>query len=362
MPLQTINYAGIPIQKPDYSGLENFIPNMLSGYKAAKEPARMRAEQEKLDYESQTAKMNNYLKQTFGIPEAEAALEGSRLGNQALRTKEEFARPRHEAELALMRAQTGHADRSERGMGGKNSTPLEKANAGYERAVDQYGKDSQEAKAAKIFVNKTAGLKENKLEPRTAAANEAAYTANSQKSLLDPIMQHKYKGASADLDLNMDRRAYAASKDPNKLTSQLGKDLVQYGLATKVAPEFVSLQLKGQRLEASKFNKESQEKAAKLGWPFAGKLQADFFTNDLQKEIDKQHNKILEALSEDATRTTAELKERKNESYINALKPQSEQNNRNGQEQSKYSDADIEHTARKKGITTAEVRKRLGIQ
>lgn len=111
MPLQTINYAGIPIQKPDYSGLENFIPNMLSGYKAAKEPARMRAEQEKLENESQTAKLNRVLKERFGVPEAEAALENKTLANDAQRTKNQYLPSSEEQRIALQRAQAGYYDR-----------------------------------------------------------------------------------------------------------------------------------------------------------------------------------------------------------------------------------------------------------
>ncbi len=115
MPIPSINFASIPVQKEDYSGIQNLIPNILEGYHAPKKMQEERAQ-------------------------AERKKQAEELANKFLK---EYGPRKNEAEIGLKEAQTGYYNRmpgEKLGAGGKQYAPsyltkmfteLEDAKAGY---------------------------------------------------------------------------------------------------------------------------------------------------------------------------------------------------------------------------------------
>lgn len=71
MPIQTIDFSKIPIQKPDYSGQENFFGNILQGYESGVQSKRAA---EKAALEDKAMALANATEEKYGADTAAAKL------------------------------------------------------------------------------------------------------------------------------------------------------------------------------------------------------------------------------------------------------------------------------------------------
>ncbi len=113
MATQFTDFTNASRHQDQFGGISDLLPNVLAGYKGAREPMRMAQEEEKL-----------------------------RLANELAGTKNQYAGRQEEADLELKLAQALHARRQAANPGGGSLTTTQK------ELADIYGKDSPEYKAA----------------------------------------------------------------------------------------------------------------------------------------------------------------------------------------------------------------------
>lgn len=125
MPLNQINWAAIQPQVPDYSGIENFLPNFLEAREA---PGRMANEREMMKQALMNAQLGNKIKGVeadFAKPLAEQNLQSKIMANAL---SKEFDIPLAKAELMLKQAQAKNYNRlATEGGAGKQYAPSSQA-------------------------------------------------------------------------------------------------------------------------------------------------------------------------------------------------------------------------------------------
>lgn len=169
MPLPSINFAHVPIQKPDYSALENFVPGIWDAYTAGKQrksAAEMAAEQKNLV--SQKA-------------------ESERIAN-ALMSK--YGEQEKLAKLAFLQAQTGHQGAlTQRAMqGGMGS-----------------GNNSEQAHSLRVWNSLPADNKRDAIATAVGMGytpDEAAFALSAGKSLRD-------LAKAMDMDVSQVEKSYS---------------------------------------------------------------------------------------------------------------------------------------------------------
>ena len=84
MPIDFTDFTKIPIREKE---IGNIFSDILQGFKMQREPAKMNAEQKKIDLEN----LLSGVKVKFAEPEAQESLKGKRLSNQILGTEAKYA-------------------------------------------------------------------------------------------------------------------------------------------------------------------------------------------------------------------------------------------------------------------------------
>jgi hypothetical protein len=143
MGLNTINYAALPIQKPDYSGYENLFSNILEGYKNAREPYKMQQEEQERKFRNTIlGEEARVAPQTFDAKLAELLL-----GNKGQELKNKYYGSTAEADIkyknlasALQQQSLGHNEK-------KLPFELEKLKA----EAQNYGLTPAQKQAGQLF-------------------------------------------------------------------------------------------------------------------------------------------------------------------------------------------------------------------
>jgi hypothetical protein len=274
-----INYLNAPVMKPDYAPYENFFSNMIKGYQTGQKHSLEQAEGKEKVSEQE---MKNALLKEFGRPREQAEID-------YLQTHA----PEAESRIALNRA---HENYYQQG-GGRQGALSTMGKLLRERAemADEFGEDSAQVQAIDEYTKKLSGLGSG-LTGATRTRETNAGLANQQRLLLDPYMQHKYQGAGSNALLASDLHAYNNEKDPVKKL-QIEEDLVNAGVATKLAPEFAGFQLVGQSIQPTVHALESQKKALKQGWAEGLNVAVNNLPKNIQEKINKRHSQILKESS-----------------------------------------------------------------
>lgn len=221
MPINFTDFSNIPIRE---KGIGNIFSDILTGFKMEREPARMAAEQKKLDIANALEGINLEFKRPekeqsltqqqlnnkilgvtseYARPNAQAALEGIGLANKTARTNLQWIPGEKRSEIALRNAQVEKA----LGEAKAATDPLAKALGvkgdiqdafALEKIKSQYGEDSEVYQNAKRFIENSQGAKtaltENRqvntqLAPKrmSSMVTKLMNERNSVESGIDPI-------------------------------------------------------------------------------------------------------------------------------------------------------------------------------
>ena len=258
-----------------------------------------------------------------------ATLLGTHLTNALNRVKAQYAPAQAQAELAHAQALTEKAKRGPAPV----LNNLEKAQAGYERAVHQFGEKSEQARDAKAYAQRIAqgsqGLQLT-TDPTTGALTSLSFGGSSrggpqsalttdaegnqvvvskpttaqataqQKSSLSEIgrgtiaerAEMPYIGSGSNAKIIEDRLNY------QKGDKAAGERLVRAAVAEMIAPEYAGFQLASQGISATIPALNHQFETIKQGWPAAANLVVENLPPELQKEAKKQHAALLKEIKQ----------------------------------------------------------------
>ncbi len=128
--------------------------------------------------------------------------------------------------------------------------------------------------------------------------------------------------------------------------------LIQAAVAERLVPEYVGAQLQSQGIKGTVPALQHQTSAIRQGWPKASHLVTENLPPELQKEVERRHNKIIGNVNK---RRTGFLESGGKRSNVNEQP----------KEPQRFSMSDIRHTAKQRGISEYDVvdklAKKLGI-
>ncbi len=178
--------------------------------------------------------------------------------------------------------------------------------------------------------------------PSQSTTNEAQAQAIAKKSVeIYNTVKQPYHGRGANGKVAEDLYTYQSSKDPRR-KAEAAKRLVEGALAAKLLPENAIAQLKAAgNTRITESGLAHQKKALTQGWGELTNLAFNNLPPELQEQVNNMYNdKIAEVGS-----TT--------QSFVAQGLPRK-------QSQSKYSQEDLEFTAKKHGKTVEELLIELG--
>lgn len=222
---------------------------------------------------------------------------------------------------ALLKAQAEKARRP----ASPTLNAYEKALQGKERIRQQYGENSQEFKEADEYAKRvsqgTPGL-EASFDPKTGAftmsqgkrgtgttgqmvdgkyrtaqttgaatKSQTATISNKVREDLADEFKQPYMGLTASVDLGKDYLAYLLG------SKEAGERLVQAAVASKLAPEYATLQLAAQQVPATVESTKNQLHAIQQGWPSTLDTVTQNLPPELQKKAKEDHDRLLKKLS-----------------------------------------------------------------
>ncbi len=248
MPLQTIDFTKIPLQRSVNPALEGLFSGGVESYMGAKRHKE----------DTRAKELANALMEQYGGREKEA-------------------------ELAYKDAMTQYYS----GQVGKPESDVGKLFKDYDRVVQEQGPDSEQARILRDVAEKKARGPENKLPAQVVAKTVNGQIANDQRVYMADHLEQPYVGAQSNTVLMNDFFRYKNTKDPMEKKA-LGFKLAKAVNADKLAPEYANLQLASQGITATKFAKKGQEDAIKQGWPES----LAWFKNNMPKEIQELANEL----------------------------------------------------------------------
>lgn len=266
MPIPYFDFTKAPLVRMDTSPYKNLLSGALSGYQEGKQ---FKQQQDRGNLLNEDQAMKNEIMKLYG-------------------------KDRERAELENLGASTAHEKRLASGMGGAQggiSNPILQALQAREIIEKKYGKNSPELSYIDSYLKKATSSSGNINSAATnpvKTKNQNAILANKQRLFLDEVVNHKYKGNLGSATLAKDFIKNLFFSDP-----QTEEDLINAGVASKVAPEFGSVQLAGQSVPATVHALDKQEKAIKQGWPYLLEFFVNNFPAELTKKIGERHSHVL---------------------------------------------------------------------
>lgn len=333
MALQTFNFSGLPIQTPDYSGIENLPGKLAQAYMT---PELMRRQEEE---------------RLQGQEFKGADLRAKQLANSLL---EKYGAREKEASIAHKKALTKQLLSVESGQP-LDKGSIEKMLEEQQRINRQYGEDSPEAKLAQSFIqNKLGGVSSSKVPSPVKTRQLNAQLASDVRGYLEDVARQPYTGHMASANALQDQYKYSKTKDKSAADR-----LVKGALAQRLVPDIAAEQLASLGINPTVAAKKHQVEAITQGWPY---LSGQIFNNlpqELQDRVTKEYEEIINQAKD--IRTESFNKILQNPESKQMLSEGSNESVGENQGGTNYSEEDLEYTAHLKGMSVEDVKKALGI-
>lgn len=271
MPIPYFDFTKTPLQRRDNSPYQNLLSGTVGAYQQGKE---FKNQQETQAQQKETRALSN----------KEQAMK-----NEIMKL---YGKERERRELEALSAKTAHEKRLASGEGsGGVSNPILNALQARDVIEKKYGKNSPELSYIDSYLKKATsgalGGKNSAITGPVKTKNQNAMLANKQRLFLDKIVNHKYKGFGSNFTIAKDLVKYLFN------SPEAEEDLINAGVASKVAPEFGAVQLGGQSVTPTVHALEKQEKAIKQGWPALLELFTNNFPSGLAEKVNERHSNIL---------------------------------------------------------------------
>ncbi len=386
MPINPINFTApkynLELIKPDYSGFANFLPNAIKAYN---QPIQLAQERQGREQENRLKKINAYLKEKYGEPEAEAniGLTKAQIRHHDANTSKLYhdvseGRRKAGAEQKLLSFLQGNSQSSSNGSANpfkSRSIPQTGVPAyGQQNNETSFGQQSEKNAYQNTLENMSSERKQRydmalalgdakkALEVLYEKPDKAPPVTNSVKtdqlnSQIATVARHymnekikpTYFGAGATKEMISDILKYPRIKDPAE-KEKLKVKMAEQILAEKLVPEAAGYQLISLKQNDNLHSRREQEKAIKKGWPELG----GFITNQMPREVidlaDQMHAEEVKNLS---TLTSNEYK--KIMGGTNAVDVYEERNS-NIPDEFGFTEDEYEDAAIKAGVSVEEMK------
>lgn len=313
MALQTQNFLGFGIHKPDFSGISDLFKNYYQGYEQAQTPYKLEQEriarelQNRLSHEQieQIGIQNQYLPQTLqeqiALSRAHRGLYGAQTEAAKAPKHGDFVKAILDAE-EVKRLYPNNPELHELA----DSYVRRKAEgaAGTEFMIDpatgavSFSQGGSRSKGGPKIVTDAYGNTIQAPTSQTINATQESQIAEHKRDLLAQNVNNPYLGFGGSVELANDLRTYVDKKTTPEEKSLARERLIQAGLAFKLTPEVVSAQLNSQGVKDTIAIRKHQEEAVKQGFPIFFDKGMQLLPKDIQGEVNEKHDKLLKEINQ----------------------------------------------------------------